>query len=83
MAELEGSISGQSFASSFKYYGCDEVNKLNALFSAVSNYFRITFELKTNFTERGHPHDPWVSNVDINAVCVKQIGIKHVRYDDA
>ena len=31
--------------------------------------------------ERGHPYYPWVSNVDINWVCAKQIGIKHVSYD--
>ena len=33
--------------------------------------------------ERGHPYYPWVSNVDINSVCAKQIGITHVSYDDA
>ena len=36
-----------------------------------------------NETQRGHPHYQWVSNVDINSVCAKQIGIKHVSYDDA
>ena len=55
MTQLEGSIAGQSLASNFKYNGCDEVNKLNALLSAAPcangacQKFQTTFELKTNF----------------------------------
>ena len=36
-----------------------------------------------NEAQRGHPYYQWVSHVDLNSVCAKQIGIKHVSYDDA
>ena len=38
---------------------------------------------RVNEAQRGQPYYQWVSNVAINSVCAKQIGIKHVSYDDA
>ncbi len=55
--------------------GCDEVNKLCFIAFGVRG--------RPCADERGHLYYPWVSNIDINSVCAKQIGIKDVSYDDA